>query len=89
MWNYHGTITERVEVVELYVAVVPEGTPVNAIPVGYKFDVDPWKNLNVVVPEGGATLNETESTVPNVAVAVDAPVVWNARKSPVIAVCPV
>jgi hypothetical protein len=38
--------------------------------------VDPWKKRNVVVPDGGETLNETERVAENVAVAVDAPVVF-------------
>jgi hypothetical protein len=43
--------------------------------------VDPAKKRNVI-PAVGGTLKETERPVPNVAVAVDAPVVLNARKLP-------
>jgi hypothetical protein len=56
------------------------------------FAVEPWKNRKVVTPDGGETLNETARDKPaelKVAVAVDAPVVLNARNNPVIIVCPV
>jgi hypothetical protein len=60
----------------VYVAVVPTGTPTKVTD-GYELVVAPGKNRNVVVPDGGETLNETERVVfVNVAVPVLAPIVF-------------
>ena len=74
-------MTVSVEVADVYVAVVPTGTPTKVTD-AYELVVVPWKNRNVVVPDGGATLNETERPTPNVAVAVDATVVLEATIEP-------
>ena len=68
-------MTVSVEVADVYVAVVPTGTPTKVTD-AYELVVAPGKNRNVVVPDGGETLNETERPVVNDAVAVDAPVVF-------------
>jgi hypothetical protein len=77
-------MTVSVEVADVYVAVEPTGRPVQVTD-GYEFIVDPWKKRNVVVPDGGETLNETERPpLVNDAVAVEAPVVFKARSVPAL-----
>ena len=68
-----------VELLELYVAVRP-GAPTK-VTEAYELVVDPAKNRNVI-PAVGATLKETERPAPNVAVAVDAPLVLEATIDP-------
>ena len=74
-------MTVSVEIADVNVAVVPTGTPTK-VTAPYERLNEPWKNRNVVVPDGGETLNETERPAPNVAVAVDAPVVLEATIKP-------
>ena len=78
-------MTVSVEVADVYVAVVPTGTPTKVTD-AYELVVVPWKKRNVVIPDGGETLKETERPAPNVAVAVDAPVVFKAIMNPAVRV---
>ena len=68
-----------VEFAELYVPVRP-GAPTK-VTEAYELVVDPAKNRNVM-PIVGATLKEIERPAPNVAVAVDAPLVLEATIDP-------
>ena len=55
-------MTVSVEVAEVYVAVVPTGTPVK-VTAAYVFVVVPWKKRKFLVPDVNVPLKETDSVV--------------------------